>query len=470
MEKEIKDLLILLKNGKFIEILKKEKDLVKRFPNEPALFDILGITNVFLKKYEDAKMSFEKALKINPRFFQSLNNFGNLMYDLKEYNNALKYYKKALENKTKSTYHNQNFKYREVYNNIANVFNEIGSTEEAILNYEKAIEIDPDFYQAYNNLGNAQKRLGLLSDAISSYQACIRINPNYHLAHNNLGVAYYDIAKIEDSLSSYNKVLSIKPDYAPIYWNLHGCCSSIDDAEKLLQKCVYYDQNFLKAKYCLSFIQAYKGNFNNYNSMLNSTHENNPYIRSFQWIFSLPKLPELYFSRWLFFDKMIKISKKERPFYEFGVWTGLSFRYLFKYFDKGFGFDTFNGLPEKWYNEPKGFYSGLGKIPEIKGANFIKGEFNKTLPVFFKKKREKASIINLDADLYTSTLCALENSKEIIDEDTILIFDEFIINDQWENDEFRALNEFCENNKSKYEVLAFSLFTKQVAIKLKLKK
>ena len=40
------------------------------------------------------------------------------MYDLKEYNNALKYYKKALENKTKSTYHNQNFKYREVYNNI----------------------------------------------------------------------------------------------------------------------------------------------------------------------------------------------------------------------------------------------------------------------------------------------------------------------------------------------------------------
>ena len=214
MEKEIKDLLILLKNGKFIEILKKEKDLVKRFPNEPALFDILGITNVFLKKYEDAKMSFEKALKINPRFFQSLNNFGNLMYDLKEYNNALKYYKKALENKTKSTYHNQNFKYREVYNNIANVFNEIGSTEEAILNYEKAIEIDPDFYQAYNNLGNAQKRLGLLSDAISSYQACIRINPNYHLAHNNLGVAYYDIAKI---------IITTTTPITSFLWSVHRC-------------------------------------------------------------------------------------------------------------------------------------------------------------------------------------------------------------------------------------------------------
>ena len=77
-----------------------------------------------------------------------------------------------------------------------------------------------------------------------------------------------------------------------------------------------------------------------------------------------------------------------------------------------------------------------------------------------------ASIINFDADLYSSTLCALNYSKPVIDKDTILIFDEFIINKNWEQDEYKALNEFCSNNNLTYEVLAISYFTKQVAVKL----
>jgi hypothetical protein len=78
-----------------------------------------------------------------------------------------------------------------------------------------------------------------------------------------------------------------------------------------------------------------------------------------------------------------------------------------------------------------------------------------------------ASLINFDADLYSSTLCALNNSNKVIDEKTILVFDEFIINNKWEEDEYKALNEFCDNLGFNYEVIAISLFTKQVAVKLK---
>ena len=60
-------------------------------------------------------------------------------------------------------------------------------------------------------------------------------------------------------------------------------------------------------------------------------------------------------------------------------------------------------------------------------------------------------------------------NKKVIDENTILIFDEFIMNDKWEEDEFKALNEFCISIGTSYEVLAISLSTKQVAIKLKKK-
>tara|TARA_B100000212_G_scaffold341810_1_gene326181 strand:- start:5972 stop:7357 length:1386 start_codon:yes stop_codon:yes gene_type:complete len=458
MENEIKDLINLLKSKRFDEILRQEKEIVDKFPNDPVLFDILGLANTFLQNNENAIRNFKKALEINPNFFQSLNNLGNLMFDLKRFDDALDNYKRALTNSSKN---------KEIYNNIANVYSEIGQIDDAIKNFKKAIEIDSSFFQAYNGLGNAQKKMGLFAEAISSYQKSIDINPSYHLAHNNLGVAYYQIGRVDESLKSYNNVLKINPSYAPVYWNIHGCSSDITEAKNLLNKCIGLDQNFLKAKYCLSFIKAYEGDYSDYNYLLDSKDKDDPYLRSFKWIFSLPNKPNLFFSRWLFFDFIIGISNKSRPFYEFGVWTGLSFKYFLNYFEKGFGFDTFTGLPESWYNEPKGFYTNSNKIPKINGANFIKGEFKETLPKFFSTSREKASIINYDADLYSSTICALENSKKVIDENTILIFDEFIINDTWEEDEFRALNEFSQNNSYIYEVIAISLFTKQVAVRLK---
>ena len=62
---------------------------------------------------------------------------------------------------------------------------------------------------------------------------------------------------------------------------------------------------------------------------------------------------------------------------------------------------------------------------------------------------------------------ALNNAKDIIDEDTILVFDEFLMNDRWEEDEYKALEEFCNNFNFSYDVLAVSFYTKQIGVKLK---
>ena len=83
------------------------------------------------------------------------------------------------------------------------------------------------------------------------------------------------------------------------------------------------------------------------------------------------------------------------------------------------------------------------------------------------KKRPVESLTNFDADLYSSTICALNNAKDIIDEDTILVFDKFLMNDRWEEDEYKALEEFCNNFNFSYDVLAVSFYTKQIGVKLK---
>ena len=127
-------------------------------------------------------------------------------------------------------------------------------------------------------------------------------------------------------------------------------------------------------------------------------------------------------------------------------------------------------MPEDWdvgsHIEKKGHYTACGNVPEVEGGEFIVGKFQDTLPIFFSESRPIASVINFDADLYSSTICALNYSKSIMDKDTILIFDELIMNENWEQDEFKALNEFCFTNHYTYEVIALSFFTKQVAVKL----
>ena len=46
----------------------------------------------------------------------------------------------------------------------------------------------------------------------------------------------------------------------------------------------------------------------------------------------------------------------------------------------------------------------------------------------------------------------------VIDEKTILIFDEMLMNEHWEEDEYRALVEFCERQKLRFRGLAVCLF------------
>jgi len=338
--------------------------------------------------------------------------------------------------------------------------------QEAEISTRKAIELNPDFAEAHFNLGNILRDLGKFQEAELLYRKAIELKPDFAEAHSNLGTILNDLGKLQEAEFSTRKAIEIKPDYADAAWNLYGLANTIEEAEESINLCLKIDENYLKAKLTLSALKLHQGDQSLFDNLIKSTHKDHPITRSIKWVSTLPKLPELFFHRWALFDSMTNKSKKDRPFYEFGVWRGESFKYLINTFKKGYGFDTFEGLPEEWDGNKQGSYSAAGIIPKIDGGTFIAGKFEDTLPTFYSKPRPMASIINFDADLYSSTLCALSYSKPVIDKDTILIFDEFIINKNWEQDEYKALNEFCSNNNLTYEVLAVSYFTKQVAVKL----
>ena len=356
------------------------------------------------------------------------------------------------------------------HNNLANTLQALGRFEDAKASYEKAILIDPYLAEAYSNLGITHKELGNLEDSISCFEKAISLKPNFVEALNGLGITFQTIGKSEKAELNFLKAVKLNPNFADAFWNLHGIQRSLNSAEYYIDKCLKVENNHIKARITKAALRYYQGEKYSFNILNKSNLKKHPYMRSYAWAFSLPNLPELYFNRWHFFDTIIKKSIVSKPFYEFGVWRASSFKYIIKYIKKGYGFDTFEGLPEDWNvggrSEKKGSYSSDGIIPKIKGGEFIKGKFEDTLPIFFSKNRPIASVMNFDADLYSSTICALNYSKNVMDKNTILIFDELLMNESWEHDEFKALNEFCSANNLSYEVIAISFYTKQVAIKL----
>ncbi|MBK7626720.1 MAG: hypothetical protein IPJ16_05890 [Bacteroidales bacterium] len=140
-------------------------------------------------------------------------------------------------------------------------------------------------------------------------------------------------------------------------------------------------------------------------------------------------------------------------------------------FSRFFGFDSFVGLPTDWSKlsgtKQKGCFTTYGEIPyELtldKRVSFVKGTFQETLVSFIKQvELQEQLVINLDADLYTSTLYVLATLDKYIHPGTIIIFDEFT-----SGDECRALVDYSGSFLREYEIIAVSgISFQKVAIKI----
>ncbi len=456
-KEDIDPLIYLYKNGRLQDVLDKSDNMVLKYSYSIFLYNLRGSANALLKKFDAALDCYKKALSINPNNAAIYNNLGNVFKEKEELELAENNYKKAIKIKPN---------YAEAYYGLGLALEKKEEFLSAINSYENALINKPNYPEVLFNLGNVYRKSGDYELAIKNYKNATKIKNDYYEAYCNLGNSKKDLGDVKSARFYYKKALKIIPNDFETMWNMHGVSLSIDDAIKWLSECLKAEKSCIKAKLMLSALKYLKNDKFYFNQLKKTNLKKHPFMRSFSWLFQLKNTPKLFFNKFNLFDYVIENSISNRPFYEFGVWKGVSFKYILKSIKKGFGFDTFSGLPENWYNEKIGTYSSNGIIPKMKGGNFIEGSFKDSLPKYFSKKRPLASIINFDADLYSSTLCALENCKKIIDDSTILIFDEFLMSDKWEEDEFKALNEFCVNNNLSYKVIAVSLFSKQVAVKI----
>ena len=153
---------------------------------------------------------------------------------------------------------------------------------------------------------------------------------------------------------------------------------------------------------------------------------------------------------------------------EFGVRFGTSIRQISALVDQDVhGFDSFQGLPEAWHSEAKGSYSTKGVIPSVpQNVTLHDGWFEETLPGFVQQHPEPVRFMNIDCDIYSSTKTVLELFARQIIPGTVIVFDEYIGNSDWREDEFKAFQEAVLKHGWKYKYLYFSFMTNQVVVRI----
>jgi predicted O-methyltransferase YrrM len=88
-----------------------------------------------------------------------------------------------------------------------------------------------------------------------------------------------------------------------------------------------------------------------------------------------------------------------------------------------FACDSFRGLPEPFETLAAGTFAC--EPPRLRGVELVVGDFDDTLDEALARRVGRVALASLDADLESSTICALRWLTPLLGEGSLLLFDEF---------------------------------------------
>ena len=128
-------------------------------------------------KYADAEILYRKALVSDSTFYKAQYNMGDALYKQKQYDGAIKYYNKAIENPATDSQTKSNAHY-----NVGNSYLQSGLEDR-------------------NNPQSMEK----FKNAISSYSEALKINPNNEDAKYNLSYARKMLKQMQQQQQQQNQ-------------------------------------------------------------------------------------------------------------------------------------------------------------------------------------------------------------------------------------------------------------------------
>jgi len=174
------------------------------------------------KRFDDAITAFDKILNEAPNLSSALSGKGKAHYYKKEYEEAIIYFEKSLDidpSYTKAKIDKSNA-IKKFYLSIKEDHVDRGQYDIAISKYKQVLTYQPKFFQAYSQMGVINRRNGSLSLAIENFESALAINKNQPKILFQLGKTHKDNGNLESSKEAYEKAVKLDEKYYKAFKNL----------------------------------------------------------------------------------------------------------------------------------------------------------------------------------------------------------------------------------------------------------
>lgn len=156
-----------------------------------------------MKEYSNAKEPLLKSLDLNKDNLNTYLELGFSASKLKQDDEAIAYYKTAMNIDPKSHI---------PYNGIAEVYRDNKKNLDEAMNwYQKTLQINPTERKACFGMGYCLNSKEKFSDAIGYLKTAIEKEPTYTAAYVELGYAYYRTGMDTDAETNFNKAIQLSP-------------------------------------------------------------------------------------------------------------------------------------------------------------------------------------------------------------------------------------------------------------------
>lgn len=214
----------------FSEGIKIDASHVSFYTNLAGIFQLQGNLNaskVCLEKALQCKVRVGDALKLVelyqksnqmqqalklafalvkqfPEVYDTHLTLGNLYASLKQFDKAMPCYEKAIALDSRKT---------QAINNVGIAYKELGYDDKALKAYQSVIALNPNDSAVYNNLGNLLRQMGDYEGALNAINHSIKLNPLYADAYSNIGAIFKEQKQYDKAEPYYRKALSLSPQH-----------------------------------------------------------------------------------------------------------------------------------------------------------------------------------------------------------------------------------------------------------------
>ena len=156
------------------------------------------------RRYDEALELLERRRRRRPDDFGVLADIGRCLSGLRRYEEAEQMLRRALDGLD-----NAPTRYE-----LGVVLDGAGRLSEAIAEYRRALDHNPNHLEALTNLGVALASQGRMDEAARHFQRVLAVDPENADAHANLGLALATAGAPNPAASAFREALRLDPDHA----------------------------------------------------------------------------------------------------------------------------------------------------------------------------------------------------------------------------------------------------------------